>query len=565
MCGFFAVFGSNINNLNKKEKFKSSSLLLKHRGPDSENFIFNKNFYMYHSRLSIIDLREKANQPFKDNEERYFLIYNGEIYNYRELRSVLKKNYKFKTKSDTEVLFNAFLEWGTDCLSKLKGMFSFAIWDNKKKKLYISRDNFGQKQLYYYKSKKNFCISSEIKPILNFYGLKKLNNLAVGNYILENNYGPLDQTFFKDVNQLSPGTYGVWEDENLSLSKYYLEKNIFDNSSKKNESKNILKKNIEKHLIGDVNIGLALSSGVDSMSIFSLINKSKLSHKLKKVFTVDFGDDFSEFNSVQKTLKKFKFNVERIKFKENDVIENFEKLLIVNEAPLGGIMQMALSKLFEKARESKIKVILSGMGSDEIFFGYENMKKLINKKSPSKINLIDNTLLSNQAYLKNSLMNKINESYSKVDLYKMLYNTKLPKNLHMMDRVSMQSSIELRCPFIDKEIFKHFSNLELKEMINLNHTKIILRKIMSSIEKKINWFEKKKSIQSPQNVWMKKGILKDFFGDILHSKSKIQDVYFNDKNIKKNWNNFLKGKVSSALPIWQYTNIYFLNKFIDEN
>ena len=563
MCGFFAIFG---NNLNKKNKFKNSSLLLRHRGPDSEKFLFNKNFYMYHSRLSIVDLREKANQPFRDNKERYFLIYNGEIYNYKELKNLLKKNYNFKTKSDTEVLFNAFLEWGVDCLPKLKGMFSFAIWDNKKKKLYISRDNFGQKQLYYYKSKKNFCISSEIKPILNFYGLKKLDNHTVGNYILENDYGPLDRTFFKDINQLSPGTYGVWENGNLNLSKYYLEKNLFDTNSKKNESKNIIKKNIDKHLIGDVNVGLALSSGIDSMSIFSLIKRSKLSHKLKKVFTIDFGNDFSEFNSVQKTLKKFKFNIERIKFHENDVIKNFEKLLIVNEAPLGGIMQMALSKLFEKAKQNKIKVILSGMGSDEIFFGYDNMKKLINKKrSTPKINLIDNTILSNQLYLKNNLMNKIKETQSKVDLYKMLYNTKLPKNLHMMDRVSMHNSVELRCPFIDKDIFEHFSKLKLEEMINQNHTKIILRKIMSSTEKRINWFEKKKNIQSPQNIWMKKGILKEFFGDILHSKSKIQDIYFNHRNIKKNWNNFLKGKVSSALPIWQYTNIYFLNKFIDEN
>ena len=320
-----------------------------------------------------------------------------------------------------------------------------------------------------------------------------MNADTVGRYILNNNYGLLNKTFFNEVDQLDPGSYGIWKNGNLDIYKYFSRKEKFDFPTNGKRSKNILKKNIEQHLIGDVKVGLALSSGIDSLTLMSLINKSKLSKKLIKVFTIDFGEDFSEFQSAKKIAKKFKINIERIKFDPYDVINNFQNLISVNEAPLGGIMQMALSKLFKKANECQIKVMLSGMGSDEIFFGYESMKDFINKKDFNKIKLIDNSEISNLELLPNKLLKDIQMNENKVELYKMLYETKLPKNLQMMDRVSMQHSVELRCPFIDKDIFEHFSNYELKKMIDGRQTKIILRKLMSSIDKRINWFEQRKA------------------------------------------------------------------------
>lgn len=567
MCGFFAIFSNNTISPKNKESFKKSSLLLKHRGPDFQKYIFRKKFYLFHSRLSIVDLKDRANQPYVGEQDKFFLIYNGEIYNYLDLKKILLQSKKFNTRSDTEVLFNAFLEWGPNCISRLKGMFAFAIWDNKNNKLYFARDVFGQKQLYFFKNKNLICLSSEIKPILMYFKINSLNKKTISNYIIKNDYGELDQTFFENVYQLSPGTFGIWEKGNLKTFKY----STLDNEKKelnKNQivGKKLIIKNIKEHLMGDVNVGLALSSGIDSMALLSLIQKTKSSKKLIKNFSIDFGKDFSEFKKVKRNVKLFKTDVEQIRYCEEDVINKFQNLLFVNEAPLGGLMHMALYKLFETAKDFKIKVILSGMGSDEIFLGYESMRNLVsNYSSNNRINLIDNTSLDNREIIKSTFFDEISEEDTKNNLYDFLHTTKLPKNLQMMDRISMINSIELRCPFVDQEIYKFFSKFKISEMISKNHTKILLRQMMTSLDKRISWYEKKKSIQSPQNIWMKKPILKEFFGDILLSSSQINNLYFNKKKIISYWDDFLKGKKKTALPIWQYTNIYFLEKFFNEH
>lgn len=565
MCGFFAVFNKNLKKSNR-ENFLRSSSLLNHRGPDKKKFVFGNYFFLSHYRLSIIDLSSKGDQPFKDNNNRYYLIYNGEIYNYQNLKKILKEKYSFKSKTDTEVLLYSFKEWGVNCISKLKGMFSFAIWDDQDKTLYMSRDSFGQKQLYYFLNKDSIIISSEIKPILNYKKKIQLNEFTISDYLINNGYGLNNETFFKGVNQLPAGSYAIWNNGNLKVSKYF----FYEESSSfllpdLNKAKRLLVDNINQHLQSDVKIGIALSSGLDSNAILALVQKAKLKNKLVESFSIDFGNDFTEYNKVKNNLKKINCKLTRVNFFPEDLSNSFEKLIYFNEAPIGGLMNAALTKLFSVAKQNDFKVILSGMGADEMFMGYDSMKIILDMNLRDSMTLIDNTKIYNHKNLSKKILSISDEVLKKKEIYKFLFETKLPKNLHMMDRASMMNSIELRCPFVDYELFNFFSKLNLNNFINNDNSKIILRKIMKMINPKFNWFQKKISVQSPQNFWMKNTSLKNYFGDIVISNSIISRQFYNKKKLINYWDQFLKGKKNSALPIWQYANLFYLEKIFNEN
>ena len=258
MCGFLAAFGSKEGIKKILPKFKESSCLLTHRGPDFEKLKLGSNFLLFHARLSIVDLSSRSNQPFESNDKRFSLIYNGEIYNYLSIKDQLNSKYNFKTNSDTEVVLASYLEWGTNCLNKLNGMFSFAIWDNVKNELFFTRDHFGQKPLYYHHSENMMYISSEIKPLLHLTQKKTLDLFSVQNYLTNNSYASNKKTFFKYIDQIPPGTYGVWSSQNLNIYKYFGKENFDNYALSKHDNKtmiSILQKTIDEHLMGRCKFG----------------------------------------------------------------------------------------------------------------------------------------------------------------------------------------------------------------------------------------------------------------------------------------------------------------------
>ena len=288
MCGFLFTIGKKEEIKKNSDLFKKSTELLRHRGPDFEKLIKGENFMQYHSRLSIVDLSDRANQPFQSSDKRYSLLYNGEIYNYLKLKDELKNSYNFITSGDTEVVLASFIKWGSDCVSHLDGMFSFVIFDHLTNKVFFARDRFGQKPLYYFiNSKKNiFFISSEIKPLLKLSGSSKFENSEIKEYLISNIYGQGESTFFKSIKQLKPGSFGTYENGKINTYLYSYNESFkkydffkFD----KEELISILKESIDRHLMGDVNVGLATSSGLDSLTLLGLIKKSNKSEKLKNV------------------------------------------------------------------------------------------------------------------------------------------------------------------------------------------------------------------------------------------------------------------------------------------
>ena len=567
MCGFLFTIGKKEEIKKNSDLFKKSTELLRHRGPDFEKLIKGDNFMQYHSRLSIVDLSDRANQPFQSSDKRYSLLYNGEIYNYLKLKDELKNSYNFITSGDTEVVLASFIKWGSDCVSHLDGMFSFVIFDHLTNKVFFARDRFGEKPLYYFiNSKKNiFFISSEIKPLLKLSGSSKFENSEIKEYLISNIYGQGESTFFKSIKQLKPGSFGTYENGKINTYLYSYNESFkkydffkFD----KEELISILKESIDRHLMGDVNVGLATSSGLDSLTLLGLIKKSNKSEKLKKCFTIDFGKKFSEFEDAKRSILKLGMKADKVQYSIDDMVNDFEKLVISNEAPVGGLMHLGISKVCKVAKDLKIKVMFNGSGLDEVLLGYESSKiSLKNKKNnfQEKIRFIDGS----ETNILNNLNKEIfydDDNLSNSLILDLLLKSKLPKNLHMLDRASMTHSVEMRSPFVDNKLSHYCLELSKKNYFNNKLTKLPLRKAISDIYPGFNWNVKKKNLNTPQNKWMleKKG--KEFFGDILNTKNKFDNELYIKKNILKSWDMFNKKKLKNAFPIWQYINIYFMNK-----
>tara|TARA_B100000945_G_C20405093_1_gene609548 strand:- start:421 stop:2139 length:1719 start_codon:yes stop_codon:yes gene_type:complete len=568
MCGFVVAYGENLEKKLNFKKFLNAANLVKHRGPDFDKHQRSNNFFLYHSRLSIVDLDKRSNQPFHSQNGRYILIYNGEIYNYLDIKKKLSHKYNFKTSSDTEVLLAAYIEWGKDVLKHIDGMFSFIVIDKKEKIVFFARDLFGQKPLYY-KINKNFILfSSEIKPLLKLSDKKEINYSEIENYLAFNFYSHNKNTFFKSIHQIKPGHYGIYENKKIKLLNYSSFSNFQKNFKTKskifnsNQLISILTKSSKEHLMGDVNVGLAVSSGLDSLSLLALLKNTTLSEKLSECFTLDYGKDFSEFSEARKLVSKFGMKTNKVTYSHKEMIRDFEKLINFNEAPIGGVMHLGMSKLCKYARQKGIKVLFNGTGLDEVLLGYESSIRLYKSRSSSTerdLTLIDGSKINIGKILKKKRA-KTNNFYLDNLALDLLLISKLPKNLHMLDRASMMHSVEMRSPYVNKDIFNYFLNLKFKDFFEKNLSKLPLRESLNKIFPKFNWYTQKKYIQTPQNNWMRKKESKEFFGDIVVSQNKFDQKLFSKKEVVNYWDKFLKNKLKSGLPIWQYTNIYFIEK-----
>ena len=379
MCGFVGY----LKNQNTK-KFNSSIIKnmnksLSHRGPDNESYFDNEKISLGFSRLSIIDLNSRSNQPMTSAHKDVVLVFNGEIYNYVELKNELNKFYKFNTNGDTEVLINSYKHWGVECLNKIKGMFSFCIYDLKKNILFCGRDHFGQKPFYYYYENKNFVFSSELRSLLKFPVInKKLNTNSILNYL---HYDAFigDETIIQNCFKLKKGNYLIYDLKNNSLKI----KNFWKNSFKKVYSDNIqetfentFKNSCKLHLRSDVPIAIYLSGGLDSTSI-ACMSKKILKYDNLKAFTLTFGEKtFDEDNEAKTTAKKLNLDLENVSINENEISNKILNLLKKLDEPLADIGYISTGLIAERLHKQDFKVVLSGDGGDELFGGYEPFLKL---------------------------------------------------------------------------------------------------------------------------------------------------------------------------------------------
>ena len=374
MCGIAGIISENPNSA---LALKEMLALQKHRGPDHTGVFEDPNFaYFGHNRLSIIDTSSNANQPFIDDSGRYILTFNGEIYNYKELKQQLN-NYPFKTSSDTEVLLALFLKYGKKCLQQLNGMFSFAIWDKKNKTLFAARDRFGVKP-FYYSEEKDFRFSSEIKALTLNHA--KPNKKVWSNYFLYGSHGMPSETFYQDIHQL-PGGHSLTYDfssKNLSIEKWYdFEENIktsnFPTSVNdlKSEYLDVLQDSIKLRFRADVPIGFNLSGGVDSSLLLALVNNYKPLADINAFSFYTGNSNYDELPWVEEMIQQTNKPLQKVKLSVNDIPDLALKISEHQDEPFGGIPTLAYANVFKNASEKGIKVLLDGQGMDEQWAGYD--------------------------------------------------------------------------------------------------------------------------------------------------------------------------------------------------
>ncbi|MDR1627382.1 MAG: asparagine synthase (glutamine-hydrolyzing) [Oscillospiraceae bacterium] len=610
MCGLCGFTGKVDN---KVKAIEIMTDLIVHRGPDNAGYFADKDISMGFRRLSIVDL-DGGNQPIYNETNTLVLNFNGEIYNYQDIKEeLIKKGHKFYTKSDSEVIIHGFEEWGHGILNKLRGMFAFAIWDRDKKSLFLARDFFGIKPLHYAKHDDNFIYASEIKSILVFPGFKRnLNKKTLDRY-LSFQYAVPPETFFEGIYCLLPGHYMTVKDGEIDIKRYFkasfnINENLhLDEAVKSIE--NVFKDSIEAHKISDVEVGCFLSSGIDSSYISSYFPG-------QKAFTVgfEFGEKYNE-SSWAKNLSKITGLDHHYKLITSEEFwGNVEKVQYYMDQPLADPSCVALYFVCKLASKY-VKVVLSGEGADEFFGGYTvynepQVFRMYQKIVPQCVRTFlskfvkkipfyfrgqsyiirgeyatENKYIGNafiftfedkQKILKDSSIASkpqdlcsdfYKETKNYDDVTKMQY---LDINLWLVgdillkaDRMSMANSLELRVPFLDKEVFNVASTIPANLKINKENTKYTLR-IAASKKLPENTANKEKlGFPVPTRIWLRDQKYYEIVKKVFCSK--IAQKFFNTDEILKFLEDHYKGKWDNSRKIWTiYTFIIWYNIYFSE-
>lgn len=594
MCGF-AGFTNTSDNSNKVLGAMMDRIV--HRGPDSAGTYIDEDVALGFRRLSIIDITASGDQPILNEDKTKVLIFNGEIYNYQSIRKeLIEKGHIFTTNTDSEVLLHGYEEYGEKLLDKLRGMFAFVIWDKVTKELFGARDFFGIKPMYYAQMNGTFMFGSEIKSFLAHPDFKKeLNESALENY-LTFQYSPTAETFFNGVFKLLPAHFFKYKDGELTVKRYwdvhFNADNKPDMDSWVDQISDTFKDSVAAHKISDVEVGSFLSSGVDSSYVASVAN-------VDKTFTVGFGED-EKYNEIgwAKEFSQYihKENISHVITPE-EYWEHIPKIQYHLDEPLADPACIALYFVCREAAKY-VKVVLSGEGADEIFGGYNIYKEplgstaykslpmpirrgigKIAEKLPAKrgVNfLVRNGKTLEERFIGNAYMFTEKERkallkiktdapaateitrpfYDKVrdqdDITKMQY---LDLHLWMAgdillkaDKMSMANSLELRVPFLDKEIMKLAERIPTKYRVSTENTKLAMRQaaLRAAPPKTAN--KKKLGFPVPIRVWLKEdkyyNIVKDTF------TSEYGRHFFNTDMLIKLLDDHRSGKYDNSRKIW---------------
>lgn len=585
MCGISCWVSKNDISEKNFEIFNNA---VSHRGPDSSSVKFYKfdktNLALGHRRLSIIDLSKDANQPM--NFESYEIIFNGEIYNYLELKSELEsRGIKFETKSDTEVLLKAYKEWGSDCLDKFNGMFSFLIYDFEKNQIFFARDRFGIKPLYYYKDRESIYFASEIKQFTKIENFEPVGNVnTIGNFIDNRYLDYSEETFFKDIYQVRGGEAGYVNLHNLEFKKYKwydLTKTEYHKSVSFLE---LFKKSINLRLRSDVMVGSCLSGGIDSSSIVCVVDKNlsvnKNNHTFQ-TFTSCFEDkNYDERDLVEVTRKKTSINSNYVFPSGKDFFEDLNNIIYFQDEPFPSTSIYAQSCVFKQANQKGIKVMLDGQGADEIFCGYseifypsyfkslnfkEKIYEILNSSNKKKMirfffkSLFIKKNKKKASLLKRKYINKFQDDFDSLKshtIYFMKYH--LPALLHYEDRNSMRYSIEARLPFLDYKLVEAGYNMSDQDKLRDGLGKIIIRDSLRRIvPNEILDNKLKKGFGTPQKKWMFEN------KDKILNKIEMLFKYdiFNSKDLDLILQNFKTNLFNESLIMRLYTLSVWMNVF----
>ena len=589
MCGI-AGFVSNRDDKNKILKKMTDRIA--HRGPDNEGFYIDEDVALGHRRLAIIDL-STGNQPMYSDDNRYVIIFNGEIYNYQSLKEeLIKEGFEFKSTSDTEVLLKGYIKWGKEVLPKLRGMFAFVIWDKEEKEFFMARDGFGVKQVYYYLNNDCLMFASEIKAFLDHPDfVKEFNESILSAYLCFNSV-PTEETFFKGVKRLEPGYSLTYKEGNITLDRFFKlefsESGEFTNLV--DEIHEAVEDSIKYQRVADVEVGSFLSSGVDSSYIVSAM-------KPDKTYTVGFDDPkYDEIDKAKDLAEELGIHSKSRKVSKDDYFKAFPTIMYYMDEPLADPSAPMIYFLAELASKD-LKVVTSGEGADEFFGGYhtylEDLDHMWYNKIPyfirhtaaNVVGLLPEMRGLNFIYRRGQKLEDNNIGLGRVFSDKEAMSIVKPKGqihtreitkpfydeykdnsntvkrqvidfyfwlvrdfLHTVDRNTMIFGLEARVPFLDREVFKVASKMKTEDKINKVTTKPTFRLAAKKVIPNESFNKKKLGFPVPLREWVKEDDVYDqikvaFNGDIAKQ-------YFEVDKINKLLEDHKLGKKDNYKKVW---------------
>jgi asparagine synthase (glutamine-hydrolysing) len=593
MCGICGIFDFT-GDLIDREIVRRMSSVITHRGPDGEGEFFDQEIGLSHRRLSIIDV-DGGTQPIENEDGSIQVVFNGEIYNFIELRlELLKLGHQFRTRSDTEVIVHAYEQWGIDCVKRFNGMFAFALWDTRKRELFLARDHMGIKPLYYISIGNQFLFASEIKSILQYVDCPREVDLNALGELFTFRYVPSPKTLFKGVMKLPPAHYLLVSKLGIQIDRFWnslpCDPRKIKEAELLEEYQNLLEDAVKLQLRSDVPLGLFLSSGVDSGMLLAIM--SKYTNKPVQTFTIGFegGEKTNEVEDAKHLAQMFGADHYYQMLGPDDYIKYYERYMWDLEEPVGNETAAAFY-FVAKLTSQHVKVALTGQGADEPWAGYDRYKgvKLSNLYSrlpdlvtnnlatlimmlPGRMERLKRGVVSlrepdvltrfakiysffsaemkEQLYtgaLKQSFeedhystryaLSRLQNDVKHLDpLTQMLYidaRANLPDDLLMVgDKTSMANSLESRVPFLDYRLVEFIERLPPSLKLNGFNGKYLHKKAAQKWLPSNIIYRKKKGFDNPIEHWFRSG-MKPYVEDCLLSSDSATARYFNQDYIRR--------------------------------
>lgn len=566
MCGIAGILGDGW----KAEDLHSMVYAQRHRGPNGEGVYTDpdRKAGLGHNRLSIIDLSCAGRQPMVSADGKNVVTFNGEIYNYLELRRELEFGYEFRTRTDTEVLLAAYQKWGEGCLDRLVGMFAFVIWDEVEKVAFAARDRFGVKPFYYHQTKDGtLFFASEIKA-LHAAGVPRIaNEKTWATYLTFGLYDHSSDTFWKDVQSLPGGHYLRWSKGRVGIKKWYDigervgdEYDLRSESEVKEEYFELMKDSVRLRFRSDVPVGINLSGGLDSSTLLGLVHEVQGTESDVKAFTFVTGDpNYDELHWVKQMLAKTNHQLVTARLTPSEVPDVAESVQIHQDEPFGGLPTLAYARLFDAAKSHGVTVLLDGNGMDEQWAGYDYYRMSTNGHQPGIIQ--GSTDIPVRPDCLSPEFRKLAEPIGfpavfpdklRNTQYRDTVRTKIPRAMRFNDRISMRASRELREPFLDHRMFELALTQPPERKISHNTGKKMLRDIVSGFVPSNLSTAPKRAMQTPQREWLR-GPLRDWAsGRIDSALSGPQGSFVNKGKIRDSLESYFLGESDNSFYIWQW-------------
>ncbi|HEX2630105.1 MAG TPA: asparagine synthase (glutamine-hydrolyzing) [Chitinophagaceae bacterium] len=551
MCGIAGFLSKKFT----EQQLKGMTDILGHRGPDADGFYFDasKGIGLGHRRLSILDLSAAANQPFYSADGRYVMIYNGEVYNFREVAQ--KYKLQTRTQSDSEVIIEAFAQVGIEAINDLNGMFAIAIWDTKMEKLYLIRDRIGIKPMLYWQDDGYFAFASELKALLTLPVRKEINHESISNFLYLG-YIPEDNTIYRNCYKLQPGHYAVLHNNGrLDIAPYWqLEDKlsptvVSDEKAAKKTLRDLLESSVSYCMISDVPVGIFLSGGVDSSTV-AAIAQSQLSRPVK-TFSIGFKEEkFNESVFAAKVAKHIGSDHHEFILSEQDALQQVEKLLDIYDEPYADSSAIPTLLVSKMAREH-VTVALSGDGGDELFMGYgfytwarrlqQPLIKMFRRPIAKGLHSFGNNRLKrgsklfdypDQKTIKSHIFSQEQYYFTAAEIASLLkipvpisFNEEIETNKRQLsameeqsffdiknylpeellvktDRASMKCSLEVRVPLLDHRLVEFALNLSQDLKLRGDTGKYLLKEVLYEYVPKAMFDRPKWGFSIPLNIWL---------------------------------------------------------------